>query len=148
MPEIERKGLTPLGDMALHHHTDPGAITLLLQDDHGGLQALSTADGWIDVGPEEGAIVVNIGDVMQVWTNDQCKSGVHRVVPVGPGNGRYSVPFFYQPRFDALIEPWEGARGDAKFKAFKWQEFIKGRVADNFADYGAEDIQIDKYRLA
>ena len=79
--------------MALHHRTDPGAITLLLQDDHGGLQAHSTTDGWMDVQPEEGTIVVNIGDVMRVWTNDQCRSGIHRVVPIESEQGEMP-PFF------------------------------------------------------
>ena len=148
VPVQERDGVTPLGDMALHHHTDPGAITLLLQDDHGGLQAHSTEHGWMDVDPEPGTIVVNIGDVMQVWTNDQCKSGIHRVLPVASGQGRYSTPFFYQPRFDAVIEPWNGSTEPARYTSFSWQEFIRGRVSDNFADYGQDDIQVDKYRVA
>ncbi len=148
VPETERGAVAPLGDMALHHHTDPGAITLLLQDDHGGLQAHSTTDGWMDVQPEEGTIVVNIGDVMQVWTNDQCKSGIHRVVPIESEQGRYSTPFFYQPRYDAVIEPWNDGQEPAKYRSFLWQEFIRGRVSDNFADYGVDDIQVDKYRVA
>ena len=63
VPQHERHGVNELGDMALHHHTDPGAITLLLQDEQGGLQALSKADGWIDVPPKSGTIVVNVGDI-------------------------------------------------------------------------------------
>ena len=148
VPETERQSVTPLGDMALHHHTDPGAITLLLQDDHGGLQAHSTQHGWMDIEPQAGTIVVNIGDVMQVWSNDRCKSGVHRVLPIASGRGRYSTPFFYQPRFDAVIEPWSGENDPAKYRSFLWKEFIRGRVADNFADYGEDDIQIDQYRVA
>ena len=148
VPEIEREAVTPLGDMALHHHTDPGAITLLLQDDHGGLQAHSTEHGWRDVEPQAGTIVVNIGDVMQVWTNDRCKSGIHRVLPIASGRGRYSTPFFYQPRFDAVIKPWSNENEPTKYRSFLWKEFIRGRVADNFADYGDDDIQVDKYRVA
>ena len=148
VPETEREAVTPLGDMALHHHTDPGAITLLLQDDHGGLQAHSTEHGWRDVEPQAGTIVVNIGDVMQVWTNDRCKSGIHRVLPIASGRGRYSTPFFYQPRFDAVIKPWSNANEPTKYRSFLWKEFIRGRAADNFADYGDDDIQVDKYRVA
>ena len=148
VPETEREAVTPLGDMALHHHTDPGAITLLLQDDHGGLQAHSTEHGWRDVEPQAGTIVVNIGDVMQVWTNDRCKSGIHRVLPIASGRGRYSTPFFYQPRFDAVIKPWSNENEPTKYRSFLWKEFIRGRVADNFADYGDDDIQVDKYRVA
>jgi isopenicillin N synthase-like dioxygenase len=148
VPSSERGDINPLGDMALHHHTDPGAITLLLQDDHGGLQARSKTDGWIDVPPEPGTIVVNVGDVMQVWTNDRCTAGVHRVRPVDSADGRYSTPFFYQPRFDAVVEPWVGEGETRHYRPFAWREFIRGRVADNFADYGEDDIQVEKYRVA
>jgi len=148
VPAAEQQGLNSLGDMALHHHTDPGAITLLLQDDHGGLQALSRTDGWIDVPPASGTVVVNVGDVLQVWTNDRCTAGVHRVLPVGSGAGRYSTPFFYQPRFDAEIAPWVTTGEQARYRPFSWREFIRGRVTDNYADYGEDDIQIDRYRSA
>ena len=148
VPATERAGVSALGDMALHHHTDPGAITLLLQDDHGGLQAESKTDGWIDVPPQAGTIVVNVGDVLQVWTNDRCTAGVHRVLPVHSDRGRYSVPFFYQPRHDATIEPWVAEGDVARYRAFSWRDFIRGRVTDNFADYGESDIQIDRYRVA
>ncbi|MEM7098731.1 MAG: 2OG-Fe(II) oxygenase family protein [Pseudomonadota bacterium] len=148
VPSDQRQNLTELGDMALHHHTDPGAITLLLQDDHGGLQTLSKKHGWIDVPPRKGAIVVNVGDVLQVWTNDRCTAATHRVLPVQSQRGRYSTPFFFQPRYDATIEPW--VEGDQRpiYRAFSWREFIRGRVTDNFSDYGEQDIQISRYRLA
>ena len=148
VPQDERAGVNDLGDMALHHHTDPGGITLLLQDDHGGLQAHSKQLGWIDIPPRPGTIVVNVGDVLQVWTNDRCTAGIHRVLPIPIGTGRYSVPFFFQPRMDATIEPWLEDDESPHYRAFSWREFIGGRVSDNFADYGAEDIQISRYRVA
>ena len=148
VPDEERGAVNALGDMALHHHTDPGAITLLLQDDHGGLQALSKQDGWIDVPPSPGTIVVNVGDILQVWTNDRCTAGMHRVLPVASEKGRYSTPFFYQPRIDAMVRPWVEEGEVPRYRAFSWREFIGGRVADNFTDTGAEDIQIQKYRVA
>ncbi|MBV26964.1 MAG: hypothetical protein CMQ13_02745 [Gammaproteobacteria bacterium] len=148
VPADERDAVTPLGDMALHHHTDPGAITLLLQDDCGGLQAHSRAHGWIDVPPVPGAIVVNIGDILQVWTNDRCSAGVHRVVPITSPSGRFSIPFFYQPKVDAIVEPWLAAAETPRYRAFSWQEYIRGRVTDNFSDIGEEDIQIERYKVA
>ncbi len=148
VPVSEREDVTPLGDMALHHHTDPGAMTLLLQDDHGGLQAFSKRHGWIDIAPQPGTIVVNVGDMLQVWTNDRCVAGMHRVVPVPQeGHGRYSVPFFYQPRIEANIEPWTESGEKPAYRSFSWRDYIHGRVSDNFADYGEEDIQIDRYRI-
>lgn len=148
VPVSERDTVTPLGDMALHHHTDPGAITLLLQDDCGGLQAYSKAHGWIDVPPQPGSIVVNIGDIMQVWTNDRCTAGLHRVVPINSSRGRFSIPFFYQPKVDAVVEPWLSADEAPRYRAFSWQEYIRGRVIDNYSDIGEEDIQIDRYKVA
>lgn len=148
VPQGEQPATPALGDMALHHHTDPDAITLLLQDQQGGLQACSKRDGWIDVTPEPGTIVVNIGDVLQVWTNDRCTAGMHRVLPVSSNAGRYSTPFFYSPRYDAQISPWVTEDEQPRYRDFSWREFIRGRVTDNFADYGADDIQIEKYRVA
>ena len=150
LPENERAGTNSLGDMALHHHTDPGGITLLLQDQVGGLQALSSDHGWIDVPPCGNHFVVNLGDVMQVWTNDRYKAAVHRVLPMAErGSGRYSTPFFYQPRFDAEICPQHVADDDQPhYRPFTWLEFIRGRVTDNYADIGEDDIQISKYRSA
>ena len=150
LSEDEQAGVNALGDMALHHHTDPGAITLLLQDDTGGLQALSREEGWIDVPPTPGAIVVNLGDVVQAWSNDQYVAAVHRVLHVdAEGQGRYSTPFFYQPRFDAVIEPWaEAVEDQPLYQPFTWREFIYGRVTDNYSDLGEDDIQVTRYRVA
>jgi len=133
--------------MALHHHTDPGALTLLLQDARGGLQAYSKREGWVDVPPEPGTIVVNIGDVLQVWTNDRCVAGVHRVVPISHPQGRYSIPFFYQPSFDAEISPWLAPGETARYRSFSWRDYIHARVTDNFSDVGEDDIQISRFAL-
>ncbi len=73
----ERKDVKPLGDMALHHHTDPGAVTLLYQDQVGGLETYSREDGWIPVPPNPDALVVNVGDVVQVWSNGQYRAATY-----------------------------------------------------------------------
>jgi len=148
LSSIEADGVARLGDMALHHHTDPGILTLLLQDLTGGLQALSRTDGWIDVTPRAGTIVVNLGDAMQVWTNDNYRAAVHRVVPMSQTT-RYSTPYFYNPRSDAQLEPLIGLTDDSpRFRSFSWRDYIKGRVDDNFTDLGEDDIQIDRYRIS
>lgn len=145
VPADERDGLNPLGEVALGHHTDPGVLTLLLQDDTGGLQAQSTEHGWIDVEPRPGTIVVNLADTMQVWTNDRYKAAVHRVVPM-TSQSRYSIPFFSNPPRDCVIEPIaELAVPGARYRSFTWREFIRGRAEDNFADYGVDDIQISHF---
>ncbi|MEZ5246744.1 MAG: 2OG-Fe(II) oxygenase family protein [Acidimicrobiales bacterium] len=147
VPAGERDALNPLGDVALGHHTDPGVLTLLLQDDTGGLQAASLEHGWIDVEPRPGTIVVNLGDTMQVWTNDRYRAAVHRVVPMTE-RSRYSIPFFSNPPRDCVIEPIAAlAATGPRYRAFTWKEFIRGRAEDNFADYGVDDIQISHFAL-
>ncbi len=82
-------------------HTDYGCVTFLLQDStKGALQVKSTSGDWINADPIRGAFVVNIGDMMERWTNGLWKSTVHRVVHRGE-DFRVSVPFFYEPDFNA-----------------------------------------------
>ncbi|CAG8607151.1 1822_t:CDS:10 [Paraglomus occultum] len=88
-------------------HTDYGCLTFLNQDNiKGALQVLTKSGEWINADPVPGAFVVNIGDMLNTWTNDIYKSTLHRVVHTRD-EYRVSVPFFYEPNFDALIEPLE-----------------------------------------
>ncbi|MGH0037177.1 MAG: isopenicillin N synthase family dioxygenase [Myxococcota bacterium] len=147
VPRGERDGLPALGEVALGHHTDPGVLTLLLQDGTGGLQALSPADGWLDVPPRAGTVVVNLADTLQVWTNDRYRAAVHRVVPMTRA-ARYSIPYFFNPALDAVIEPIaELAGGAPRYRPFTWREFIRARIDDNYADRGVEDTQASHFRI-
>ena len=91
------------GIFACGAHSDYGMITLLLTDDNPGLQ-VKLSDKWIDVPPQKGAFVVNIGDMFERWTNGKFRSTIHRVIQPADCNERYSVPFFFEPDFDALVE--------------------------------------------
>ena len=89
-------------------HTDWGGITILAQDDVGGLEVRNAAGDWIEALPGPGTFVINLGDLMARWTNGIYNSNMHRVKNNGGGRGRYSVPYFYGPRPDVVIEPMPG----------------------------------------
>ncbi|MBD2103508.1 isopenicillin N synthase family oxygenase [Leptolyngbya sp. FACHB-261] len=87
-------------------HSDYGSITLLFQDEVGGLEVCTTWGEWIRAPYIPDTIVVNTGDLMQRWTNDVFVSTKHRVVsPAGPSalRSRYSVAFFCHPNTDTVV---------------------------------------------
>jgi len=90
-------------------HVDSGFVTLLAQDGVEGLQAREKGGRWIDVPPTEDGLAVNFGGLLERWTQGRIKATEHRIL--GPGRERMSIPFFYEPRVDALIEklPLPGA---------------------------------------
>lgn len=94
------------GDQGVGSHADYGFVTLLLQDDVGGLEVLPPgATEWAPVEPLPGALVVNLGEMLEVATEGYLAATIHRVQAPPPGVDRYSVPFFWSPRLDAVIGP-------------------------------------------
>ncbi|WP_270793855.1 isopenicillin N synthase family dioxygenase [Aeromonas sp. QDB11] len=83
-------------------HKDPGYLTLVMQDDHSGLE-VETADGWISAPPLPGALVVNIGELLELASNGYLKATLHRVVSPPPGVSRLSCAFFMAARLDATV---------------------------------------------
>jgi isopenicillin N synthase-like dioxygenase len=86
-------------------HTDWGAVTVLAQDDIGGLEVENAAGEWIAAPPMPGTFIINLGDMFNRWTNGIYRSNMHRVLNnKASGRDRYSVPFFYSPDHEARIE--------------------------------------------
>jgi isopenicillin N synthase-like dioxygenase len=85
-------------------HTDWGALTFLLQDDSGGLEVQNVAGEWVAAPPVAGTFVVNLGDMVERWTNGLYRSTLHRVLNRASGRSRYSVPYFSNPDFNARVE--------------------------------------------
>lgn len=116
-------------------HTDFGAITILLQDMVGGLQVWDReSSAWIDAEPVDGALVVNLGNLMMRWTNDRYLSNLHRVINKS-GRERYSVPFFFTGNPDFLVKCFarcEDASTGAKYPPIKVGDWIAGRYADTY----------------
>jgi len=133
------------GYLGINHHTDAGVLTLLLQDDQPGLQVFR--DGvWHLVEPRRDALVVNIGDIVQVWANDRYRAALHRVI-TSPVAGRFSVPFFLNPSYETDYAPLPTMVDEehpARYRTINWGEFRSRRAAGDYADYG-EEVQITQY---
>ena len=94
-------------DWGVGEHTDYGLVTLLAQDDTGGLQIAVPAgneQGWIDAPPIPGTLVCNLGDMLDRLTGGWYRSTPHRVRNLS-GHGRLSFPFFLDPGFGAEVPP-------------------------------------------
>ncbi|BAN01959.1 isopenicillin N synthase family dioxygenase [Ilumatobacter coccineus] len=96
----------PPGSFRAGAHTDYGTLTILRLDDEPGLQVESPTGEWVDVDAPDGALVINLGDLMQRWTNDRWRSTMHRVVvpPDGGARRRLTMPFFHNANWDARVE--------------------------------------------
>jgi isopenicillin N synthase-like dioxygenase len=95
------------GQVGSGAHTDWGSVTLLAQDDMGGLQ-VKLGDVWVDAPPVPDSFVVNLGDMMQRWSNERWRSNLHRVLPQAPGCNRYSVAYFYDIDYHAVVSALPG----------------------------------------
>jgi len=147
-PELPAGVQTPeRGHLGVNHHTDAGALTLLLQDEVPGLEVYREGR-WHLVEPRPDALVVNIGDVVQVWSNDRYRAALHRV-RASTDRSRCSAPYFFNPAYDACYAPLPttcGFGSPARYRPIRWGEFRELRAAGDYRDCG-EEIQIDHYRI-
>jgi isopenicillin N synthase-like dioxygenase len=139
---------TPAGGPArwgVGEHTDYGLLTILLQDGTGGLEVRGR-DGWVAVPPLPGALVCNIGDMLDRMTGGRYRSTPHRVRNV-TGQARLSFPFFFDPAWDAQIHPLDLAgppppddradrwdRSSLRELSGSYGEYLLGKVGRVFPD--------------
>jgi isopenicillin N synthase-like dioxygenase len=137
----------PAGDYGISQHSDAGAITVLLQDDVAGLQVLRNGS-WIDINPVADTLTINIGDMLQVWSNDRYRAPLHRV-RASTQVARYSAAYFCNPDYNTVVaplSPTDSIAETAHYHPVSWAEFRRLRAAGDYGDYG-EEIQISHFRL-
>ena len=116
-------------------HTDYGVLTILRQDDVGGLQVKSRGE-WIDAPPVPGSFVCNIGDMLDRLTRGLYRSTPHRVRN-SSGRSRLSFPFFFDPSFDARLEPIDlkGAPAAPDDREQRWDQTSVHDFQGTYGDY-------------
>jgi isopenicillin N synthase-like dioxygenase len=126
---------SPSGDggWGVGEHTDYGLLTLLAQDDSGGLQ-VATQGGWIDAPPIPGTFVCNIGDMLDRLTGGWYRSTPHRVRNIS-GRTRLSFPFFFDPGFAAEVPPLPGRAATGDDGRRRWDGQDLRAFTGTYGDY-------------
>lgn len=102
-------------------HVDSGFLTLLCQHGVAGLAAKLRSGEWVDVPPADGHLAVNFGGLLERWSEGRIRATPHRVI--SKGRTRFSIPFFYEPRADAVIEPLP-LEGSITFEPFTYGDHL------------------------
>ncbi len=136
-------------------HTDYGVLTILWTDDVAGLEVETTQRRWVSAPPIPGTFIVNIGDMLELWTGGAYKATPHRVRP-GLEKSRISMPFFFDPSFETWIDPAElvlsssrqakaavlrNAAGEEEgvlSKPIRYKDYITHKVSHVFPELFAE----------
>lgn len=111
-------------------HSDYGNVTILAQDDVGGLEVRTRAGDWLQARPVPGALLCNIGDCLMRWSNDIYVSTPHRVLSPAAQH-RYSLAFFFDPNLDAVIECLPGCRREdsiAKYLPILFEDYLRAKL--------------------
>lgn len=141
-------------EWGVREHTDMGFLTILKQDNSGGLQAKARNGEWIVAPPIDGTFVINIGDMLEVWTHGIYRATPHRVRNEAKGD-RLSLPFFFDPNWRSTLEPvektllraadlacvsqatqdrWDGLQMNALSRDMEYGNFVWKKVSKVFPD--------------
>ena len=146
-PIVQASAAPGNSGLGVGQHTDSGALTILLQDNEPGLEVFRD-NKWHLVEPRKNAFVINIGDIVQVWSNDNYFAALHRVI-ASANKPRFSIPFFLSPGYATNYEPvptMVSTARPARYRKINWGEFRTRRAQGDYADYG-EEVQIEQYRI-
>jgi isopenicillin N synthase-like dioxygenase len=113
-------------------HVDSGILTLLLQDNTGGLQAMSSDGEWMDISPIPNTLVMNLGALLQTLTSGEVKATKHRVI--APTHERYSMPFFFEPSPNAVMEPCINKTEQEQTEHATYEDYLLKQM-EPFAEY-------------
>ena len=114
-------------------HTDYGFLTLVAQDDIGGLEVCGRDGSWIAVPPIDGTFVLNVADILALWTGGVFSSTPHRVRNISKIE-RYSQPYFFDPSLETMISPITRLDEAEYFKPFSYGDYLMERLDKNY-DY-------------
>ena len=126
-------------------HTDFGFITLLAQDDVGGLQVQSPDGAWLDVPPRAGTFVMNVGQMLHQWSNGILRATPHRVINRS-GRERYSVPFFFDPNVGTVIGPLPScttADNPARFEPVVFGDYLRAELRAGYQRHSTSTKDVD-----
>lgn len=120
-------------------HTDFGCLTVLAQDDVGGLQVRTPDGTWVDAPHLPGSFVVNVGQMLHQWSNGRLLATPHRVINP-TGGERWSVPFFYDPNVAVTVEPLRCCVDDAhpsRFAPVVFGDYVRHQLEGSYLHHGA-----------
>ncbi len=120
-----------------HPHTDYGFLTILAQDNVGGLEVCKPNGDWLPVPYVPGTFIVNIGDALARWTNDNFNSTPHRVINASPERDRYSIGYFFDPSLDteiAALPHFTSGGRQSKYEPIRYSSYFSQRLDANYTD--------------